>query len=136
MRKLDDKMNNIIQCTVSANRALYRTKKSWMRKWTILWPCVCFHQICFYWMNFMDEKTFFPPPLFGNISPVKQKATPCSMKVQLFHWWNFVHIHQWNCIHWKFMNDILKNIHPWNLVDSSNGGGKKKIGMNYTWWMK
>jgi hypothetical protein len=30
------------------------------------------------------------------------------------------------------MNDILKNIHPWNLVDSSNGGGKKKIGMNYT----
>ncbi len=56
------------------------------------------------WMR----KPFFFSTLFGNISPVKQKAgqhTPCSMKVQLFHWWNFVHIHQWNCIHWKFMND-------------------------------
>jgi hypothetical protein len=34
------------------------------------------------------------------------------------------------------MNDIFFNIHPWNLVDSSNGGKKNKIGMNYTWWMK
>jgi hypothetical protein len=170
--KKDEKTNNTRTiCVFSSNRALIGwkiwmrnwtisysvqfqqigrcigRKNSWMRKWTILWPHVCFHQICFYWMNYMDEKAFFFPPFWQYITS-KTKGwsafpsrrlnvwfTPCSMKVQLFHWWNFVHIHQWNCIHWKFMNDIfLIFIHgTWLTLVM---GGKNKIGMNYTWWMK
>ncbi len=148
-------------CIFSSNSAFIGWE-SWMIKWTISYSvqfqqigrcigrksvgweneqyydsvCVVFIKYVFIGWTLWMRKPFFPPPLFGNISQVKQKATPCSMKVQLFHWWNFVHIHQWNCIHWKFMNDIFFNIHPWNLVDSSNGGKKNKIGMNYTWWMK
>jgi hypothetical protein len=41
MKKLDEKLNNIIQCTVSANRALYRTKKELDEKMNnTMTPCM------------------------------------------------------------------------------------------------